>query len=108
VSPSAPAARATACCSTITGAKKIGLPLPSPQNLNAPTNTFNSIQLVWSNAAVNAVGFKIERSVTATGPWMAVGVTNSVTSYADTGLSASTTYLLSSARVQYEGLFRLF
>ena len=72
--------------------KKIGPPLPSPQNLNAPTNTFNSIQLVWSNAAANAVGFKVERSVTSTGPWMAVGVTNLVTSYADTGLSASTTY----------------
>jgi chitodextrinase len=72
--------------------KKIGPLLSSPQNLNAPTNTFNSIQLAWSYTGTTALGFKVERSVTSTGPWMAVGVTNSVTSYADTGLTASTTY----------------
>ena len=72
--------------------KKLGPALASPQNLNAPTNTFNSIQLAWSYTGAAALGFKLERSVTATGPWMAVGVTNSVTSYADTGLTESTTY----------------
>jgi hypothetical protein len=72
--------------------KKPGPLLPSPQNLNAPTNTFNSIQLAWSYTNSTAVGFKVERSVTSTGPWMPIGVTNSVVNYIDTGLSASTTY----------------
>jgi len=74
--------------------KKPGPPLPPPQNLVSPTNTFNSIQLAWSytNTSSAAVGFKVERSVSSTGPWMPVGVTNSVASYTDTGLNASTTY----------------
>ncbi len=73
--------------------KKKGPELPAPADLITPTNTSNSIQLDWSYAAPSAAaGFKVERSPTATGPWVPVGVTNSTTTYADTGLSGSTTY----------------
>jgi fibronectin type 3 domain-containing protein len=47
--------------------------------------------LAWSYAAAGAAGFKVERSLTPTGPWTPVGVTNSTT-YVDTGLSDATVY----------------
>ncbi len=71
--------------------KRSGPQLPTPADLNAPTNTFNTIDLAWQYSAP-AAGFKVERSPTQTGPWTAVGITNSTTTYADTGLSGSTTY----------------
>jgi chitodextrinase len=72
--------------------KKKGPELATPADLTAPTNTFNTINLAWIYTATGAAGFKVERSPTSTGPWVAVGVTNSTTSYADTGLSGSTVY----------------
>jgi len=72
--------------------RKNGPELPAPAGLNAPSNTFNSIELAWSYNAAGAAGFKVERSPTQTGPWTAVGITNSTTTYADTGLSGSTVY----------------
>ena len=71
--------------------KKAGPELPAPADLNAPTNTFNSIELAWSYTAAGAAGFKVERSPTPTGPWTPVGVTNSTT-YVDAGLSDATIY----------------
>jgi fibronectin type 3 domain-containing protein len=71
--------------------KEAGLELPAPADLNTPTNTVNSIELAWSYAAAGAAGFKVERSLTPTGPWTPVGVTNSTT-YVDTGLSDATVY----------------
>ena len=72
--------------------KKKGPELPAPAGLNAPANTFNTIQLAWSYTATGAAGFKVERSPTPTGPWAPVGITSSTTTYADTGLSGSTVY----------------
>jgi Fibronectin type III domain len=72
--------------------KKSGSELPAPADLNVPTNTFNTIDLAWSYTATGAAGFKVERSPTQTGPWSPIGITNSTTTYADTGLSGSTTY----------------
>src|ERR1017187_2899951 len=72
--------------------KKVGPELPAPADLNAPANTYNTIQLAWSYTAPGAAGFKVERSPTPTGPWAPIGVTNSATTYADTGLSGSTVY----------------
>jgi Fibronectin type III domain len=71
--------------------KKAGPELPAPADLNAPTNTFNSIELAWSYNAASAAGFKVERSPTPTGPWTSISVTNSMT-YVDTGLSNATIY----------------
>jgi chitodextrinase len=72
--------------------KKKGPELPAPAGLNAPANTFNTIQLAWSYTATGAAGFKVERGPTPTGPWAPVGITSSTTTYADTGLSGSTVY----------------
>jgi fibronectin type 3 domain-containing protein len=72
--------------------RKNGPELAAPADLNAPTNTFNTIDLAWSYTAKGAAGFKVERSPTPNGPWAPVGVTNSTTTYADTGLSGSTVY----------------
>ena len=71
--------------------KKIGPELPAPAGLNAPTGTFNTIDLAWSYSAAGAAGFKIERSPTPNGPWTPVGITNATT-YADSGLSDGTVY----------------
>ena len=72
--------------------KKKGPELPAPAGLNAPANTFNTIQLAWSYTTTGAAGFKVERGPTPTGPWAPVGITSSTTTYADTGLSGSTVY----------------
>jgi chitodextrinase len=72
--------------------RRSGPELAAPADLNAPANTFNTIDLAWSYTAKGADGFKVERSPTSTGPWAPVGVTNSTTTYADTGLSGSTIY----------------
>ncbi len=72
--------------------KNKGPQLAAPANLTAPTNTFNTVDLVWSYTTPGAAGVKVERSPTPTGPWTPVGVTNSTTTYADTGLSGSTMY----------------
>ena len=72
--------------------KKSGPELAAPAGLNTPSNTFNTINLAWSYTATGAAGFKVERSPTPTGPWNPVGVTNSGTTYADTGLSDATVY----------------
>ncbi len=72
--------------------RKNGPDLPAPADLNAPTNTFNTIELAWSYHARDAAGFKVERSPTQAGPWSSVGITNSTTTYADTGLTGSTVY----------------
>jgi hypothetical protein len=69
--------------------KEAGLELPAPADLNTPTNTVNSIELAWSYTGAGTAGFKVERSLTPTGPWTPVGVTTSTT-YVDTGLSDGT------------------
>jgi fibronectin type 3 domain-containing protein len=71
--------------------KEAGLELPAPADLNTPMNTVNSIKLAWSYTGAGTAGFKVERSLTPTGPWTPVGVTTSTT-YVDTGLSGSTVY----------------
>ena len=71
--------------------KKAGPALPPPADPNVPTVTFNTIELAWSYSAAGATGFKIERSLTPTGPWAPIGITNSTT-YADSGLTDGTVY----------------
>ena len=72
--------------------RKSGLALVAPTNLTVPGGTFNTMELAWSYTALGADGFKVERSVTPTGPWASVGVTNLTTTYDDTGLAPATVY----------------
>jgi chitodextrinase len=70
-----------------------GVPRKNGPELAAPADlTFNTIDLAWSYTAKGAAGFKVERSPSLLGPWTPVGITNSTTTYADTGLSGSTVY----------------
>jgi hypothetical protein len=64
----------------------------APSNLGATATSTTAINLTWADNSANETGFKIERStdgVTFT-PLMTVGA--GITSYSDTGLTASTTY----------------
>ena len=66
--------------------------LGSPSNLVAETASNSRINLSWKDNATNETGFKIERR-TAGGSYKQIDtVGRNVTSYSDTGLSATTTY----------------
>ena len=67
-------------------------PLPAPTNLNATAVSSSQINLVWSDNASNETGFRIERSQDGTSFTEINTVAANATTYADTGLSASTQY----------------
>jgi subtilisin family serine protease len=65
----------------------------SPTNLSATAVSSSRINLSWSDNSYGEDGFKIERQKGAGGVYSQVAVTPAnATSYADTGLDASTTY----------------
>src|SRR5207237_5477252 len=67
-------------------------PLNPPSNLSANAVSASEIDLTWSDTSNSETGFKIERSTDGSS-FTQVGTVNAnVTSYADTGLSESTTY----------------
>jgi hypothetical protein len=70
-----------------------GTSLPAaPSSLSATAVSTSQINLVWVDLSGNESGFKIERG-TATSSWSQIAtVGTNVTSYASTGLTASTTY----------------
>ena len=64
----------------------------APTNLTATAASSSAINLSWA-AAAGATGYSIERSSSGSGIWTQVGTTAwGVTTYADTGLAAGTTY----------------
>jgi predicted secreted protein len=70
------------------------LPPAAPSNLVAAAASYNQINLTWNDNSANEDGFKVER---CTGPGCAdfaqiATVGADVTSYSNTGLSASTSY----------------
>ena len=65
----------------------------SPTNLSATAVSSSRINLSWSDNSYGEDGFKIERKTGASGIYSQIAVTPAnTTSYADTGLDASTTY----------------
>jgi uncharacterized protein (TIGR02145 family) len=67
------------------------VPLP-PTNLVGTLSPPTTINLSWTDNSTNETGFKIERK-TGTGTYAVVGSTaTDVTTFSDTGLTASTTY----------------
>ena len=65
----------------------------SPTNLSATAVSSSRINLSWSDNSYGEDGFKIERKTGASGIYSQIAVTAAnTTSYADTGLDASTTY----------------
>jgi titin len=66
--------------------------LTAPTTLSAVATTTSSILLTWTDTASNETGFTIDRS-TDNVNWSALATTSAnVTSYNNTGLTASTTY----------------
>jgi Domain of unknown function (DUF1929)/Glyoxal oxidase N-terminus/Fibronectin type III domain/Galactose oxidase, central domain len=69
------------------------LPLPAaPTDLSASAVSTSQINLSWTDNASNETGFRIERSSDGTSFTEISTVGANVTTYADTGLSASTQY----------------
>lgn len=71
------------------------LPTPptAPASLGATAASSSQINLVWSDTSDNESGFRIERKLGAGGTYTEIATVGpNVTSYSDTGLTASTTY----------------
>ena len=65
----------------------------APSVLTATVVSANQINLSWTDNSGNEAGFKVERATASGGPWTQIGTTGTgVTTYADTGVSPSTTY----------------
>jgi subtilisin family serine protease len=69
------------------------VPAP-PVGLSATAASASQINLTWANTYYGQIGFKIERQGGTTGTFTQIADLNSnTTSYSDTGLTASTTYI---------------
>lgn len=65
----------------------------APTGLTATTASSSQINLAWTDNASNESGFRIERKLGAGGAYAEIATVGpNVTSYSDTGLSASTSY----------------
>jgi photosystem II stability/assembly factor-like uncharacterized protein len=65
----------------------------SPTNLAATASSSSQINLTWQDNANDESGYKIDRRLTTTAPWVTIATTNSnVTSYSDTQLIDGTKY----------------
>ncbi|MGB6873288.1 MAG: fibronectin type III domain-containing protein [Dehalococcoidia bacterium] len=70
----------------------VGLPPNAPSDLIATTISSSQINLTWQDNSSDEAGFKIERK-TGSGSYSQIATVGaSVTSYSNTGLTASTTY----------------
>ncbi len=66
---------------------------PAPSNLKATAYSSRIIELNWLDNSFNETGFQIERSADNGTNWSLLATTGiNITSYADTGLTASTAY----------------
>ena len=66
---------------------------PAPSDLSATTYSASQINLSWTDNSGTETGFRIERSPNGTGNWTEIATVDAdETTYADTGLSAGTTY----------------
>ena len=77
--------------SAVASATTFALPA-APSNLNASAISQTQINLSWTDNADGSASFIIFRATSASGFVQIATVAASVTSYADTGLTASTTY----------------
>jgi len=74
-------------------ATTLAAPPAAPGGLTATAVSTSQINLSWTDNSNNETGFKLERKVGATGSYTEVATLGAnVTSYSNTGLSASTSY----------------
>ena len=65
----------------------------APSNLYATAVSSTQINLTWQDNSTNEIGFKIERKTGVGGTYSQIVIANAnMTSYSNTGLTASTTY----------------
>ncbi|HEX2860296.1 MAG TPA: endo-1,4-beta-xylanase [Lacunisphaera sp.] len=66
----------------------------APSNLTATVSSSSQINLAWTDNATTETAYKVERATSSSGPWTEIAGTLAAnsTTYAATGLSASTTY----------------
>ncbi|MFH1764118.1 MAG: fibronectin type III domain-containing protein [Gemmatimonadota bacterium] len=70
-----------------------GVPPGAPAGVNAVATGSTTVELSWTDGSADETGFRIERKEGAAGAYGGVGtVPENTTSFADTGLSANTTY----------------
>src|SRR5260221_10929097 len=71
----------------------VGVAPLAPLNLAATAAAFNQINLTWTDNSNNETGFKIYRSLTNAGPFVALTtVPSNTTSYQDLSANGSTRY----------------
>ncbi len=64
-----------------------------PATASASAVDDSHVTVAWTDSSANEAGFRIERSLTGTGDWVAVGlVAAGATSWTDSGLSGQTAY----------------
>jgi len=69
------------------------IPPSAPSSLSATAASASQIDLAWTDNSQNEMGFKVERKTESGGTFSQIAtVSSNVTSYSDTGLSASTAY----------------
>ena len=87
------------------GLYRLDTPPAAPSGLTATAASSSQINLTWTDNANNEAGFKIERCTGAgcTTSTQIATVGANVTTYSNTGLAASTTYILPGAGVQRRG-----
>ncbi len=65
----------------------------TPGSITASAVSVSQINLAWADNSTNESGFNIERATSSSGPWSQIATLGAnVTSYSNTGLSASTAY----------------
>jgi GH18 family chitinase len=65
----------------------------APSNLSATASSTSQINLSWSDNSSNETSFRVERSADGSSSWTSIATVGAnVTTYSNTGLSASTTY----------------
>mgnify|MGYP000856154755 CR=1 FL=1 len=78
---------------TLTALSSVLTPPNAPLNLTATPASWRQIDLSWTDNSANEAGFVVERSLSAGGPFVAVGnVAANITSFADTTCAELTTY----------------
>jgi fibronectin type 3 domain-containing protein len=77
-------------------------PPPAPQSISAIAISSSSVAITWT-AVEGAASYKVYRSGSATGTFVEIG-TSSTVSYTDTGLSAATAYYYKASAVNGESL----